>query len=284
MSHFFAALPTHPPVYFLKLVFGLIFVLLILAGLQAAPRHSRKQIVAFFTFVAGLYFVLEFFLPTTNLKRTGNFLTPYLPIVANISTVIQSFAIGLGVLSLVQLHTRNIVRRRSGWGNSAALLISFVAMTVFGILNEYYPRHLVAHIGHSDIRNSDVYNFLFAGGLNNFGSAMFALIAFFIASASYRAFRIRSIESSFLMIAGLIVMLGSVSFGTALTSHIPTRIATGENPWANLRIENIAQWLMLQVNAPAQRGILFGLAVGELAVALRLWLSLERSAYFDKEI
>ena len=43
-----------------------------------------------------------------------------------------------------------------------------------------------------------------------------------------------------------------------------------ENPWANFRIENVAQWLLLEVNAAAQRGILFGLTVGLLATSLRL--------------
>ena len=88
------------------------------------------------------------------------------------------------------------------------------------------------------------------------------------------------------MIAALIVMLGSVSFGTWLTHAIPfTSVRTAsENPWANFRIERIAQWLLLQINAPAQRGILFGLTLGLLATSLRYWLSLERGAYFDKEL
>ena len=58
-------------------------------------------------------------------------------------------------------------------------------------------------------------------------------------------------------------MFGSVSFGTWFTHDIHPILSNGnENPWANLRIENIAQWLMLQVNTPAQRGILFGLTLG----------------------
>ena len=50
------------------------------------------------------------------------------------------------------------------------------------------------------------------------------------------------------------------------------------------RIERIAQWLLLEINTPAQRGILFGLNLGLLATSLRYWLSLERGAYFDKEL
>ena len=86
------------------------------------------------------------------------------------------------------------------------------------------------------------------------------------------------------MTAALIIMLGSVGFGTILTNWLPLGNDPKSEFWANFRIENIAQWLLLQVNTPAQRGILFGITLGELAMALRLWLSLERGSYFDKEV
>lgn len=262
-------------------------MLVILAGLQAAPRRSRKTIIAIFTFLGGLYFVTEFFWPTNHVTNS-NPLTPFEPLVASIAAVVGSFAIGLGVVSLVQLHSRNISRRRSGWGFSVVLLVSFVAMFVFGLLNAYSPTFNVvpAVPGVWASQNAHgLYQFLFVGGLSSLTSATFSIIAFYIASAAYRAFRIRSLEATLLMAAALIVMLGSVSFGTWFTHTIPPISPDGtENPWANFRIENIAQWLLLEVNTAAQRGILFGLTLGLLATSLRYWLSLERGAYFDKEL
>ena len=284
LHHFFAPMPGHGLLYDGKLVGGFLFVLLVLAALQAAPRRSRRGIIAGFTFLGGLYYVAEFFWPAAGGK---NPLTPYQDPVASISTVVSAFAIGVGVISLLQLHTRAVARQRSGWGNSAVLIVMFVLMLVFGLLNDYAPRLRV--LG-SSITSVDVFNFLFQGGLTNLGAATFSMIAFYIASAAYRAFRIRSLEASLLMAAALIVMLGSVFFGTVLTNWIPITAGADtlgrpmENPWANFRIENIAQWLLMQVNSPAQRGILFGLTVGLLATSLRLWLSLERSAYFDQEL
>jgi len=257
----------------------------ILAGLQAAPRRSRKAIIAFFTFLGGLYFALEFFYPAPGGE---NFLTGYQPLVAGLGAVIGSFAIGLGVFSLVQLHLRTLSRLRPGWGYSVVLLVSFVAMTVFGLMNEYAPGTTIIPSAGSLWQSQNahgMFRFLFSGGLSNLGSATFSIIAFYIASAAYRAFRLRSVEATLLMAAALIVMVGSVSFGTWLTHGIHPKLSDGsENPWANLRIENIAQWLLMEVNTPAQRGILFGLTLGFLATALRYWLSLERGAYFDKEL
>lgn len=284
LHQFFAPLPGHGPAYFGKLAFGFLFVLAVLGGLQAAPRRSRRGLIAFFTFLGGVYYVLEFFWPAHG---GSNPLTPYQDSVANVSLVVSGFAIGVGVISLLQLHTRLIARRRPGWGNSVVLVVAFLAMTVFGLLKDYSP-HL--HVLGSSVTSLDVFNFLFKGGLTQLGAATFAMIAFYIASAAYRAFRIRSVEATLLMAAALIVMLGAVFFGTVLTNWIPTSSGADalgkpiENPWANFRIENVSQWLLMEVNSAAQRGILFGLTIGLLATSLRLWLSLERSAYFDQEL
>ena len=198
-------------------------VFAVLAALQAAPRRSRKVIIAVFTFLGGLYYAAEFFWPAS--KATGeNFLTSYQPIVANVASVVGSFAIGLGVISLVQLHTKTIARTRPGWGYSVALMVSFVAMAVFGLMNEYSGNTTVipAVPGLWASQNAHgMFRFLFTGGLSNLGSATFSIIAFYIASAAYRAFRIRSLEATLLMVAALIVMLGSVGFGTAITHAIP---------------------------------------------------------------
>ncbi len=275
LHNFFAPLPGHGPAYFGKLAGGFVFMLAVLAALQLAPRRSRRGIIAFFTFLAGLYYVAEFFWPA---HHGANPLTPYQDSVANIATVVGAFAIGVGVISLLQLHTRAVARQRPGWGNSVVLIVMFLLMLVFGLLNDYAP-HL--HVFGSGVTSVDVFNFLFQGGLVNLGAATFSMIAFYIASAAYRAFRIRSLEATLLMAAALIVMLGAVFFGTVLTNWIPS---APNNPASNFRIENIAQWLLIEVNGAAQRGILFGLTVGLLAASLRLWLSLERNTYFDQEL
>ncbi len=279
LHNFFLPLPAHSAAYYGKLTFGLLFGFAVLAALQFAPRQARKGMIAFVTFLGGLYYAAEFFLPAHG-SPSHNALTPYQDTVANVSAILISFAIGLGVISLLQLHGRIITRRRDGWGNSVALIVSFLAMTTFGLLNEYAPHSRV--LG-SRVTSAQVYDFLFTGGFSNLRAATFSIIAFYIASACYRAFRIRSAEAALLMAAGLIVMLGSVTIGTAITNGIQPA-NTDINPWANLRIEHIAEWLLLEVNGAAQRGILFGLTIGLLAIALRLWLSLERGVYFDREV
>ena len=286
LKQFFAPVHGHGGAFYGKLALGLLIMFAILAALQAAPRRARRGIIAFFTFLGGLYFATEFFLPAD--KSGTNPLTPYQDVVAGLAAVVGSFAIGLGVISLMQLHTRTVARVRPGWGYSVVLLVSFALMFVFGLMNAYSPKSRIIPAVSGVWAQQDahgMFQFLFKGGLTNLGSATFAMIAFYIASAAYRAFRIRSLEATLLMIAALIVMVGSVSFGTAITGGIHSTLADGsENPWANFRVERIAQWLLLEINTPAQRGILFGLTLGLLATSLRYWLSLERGSYFEKEL
>ena len=56
-----------------------------------------------------------------------------------------------------------------------------------------------------------------------------------------------------------------------------------ESSAAFFRLEMLGEWLMRWLNTPAQRGIIFGIAVGALAMSLRIWLSLERGTFFSEQ-
>jgi hypothetical protein len=93
-------------------------------------------------------------------------------------------------------------------------------------------------------------------------ATMFSLLAFFIASAAFRAFRARSLESTLLLAAGAVVMLGQVPLGDQLTGGLASR-------WL--------AFLMVYVNAAGQKAIIIGATLGVLATGLRIVLGIERS-------
>ena len=272
----FTALPHRNSLYFACIAGGIIAGLAFIGGLQLLPTQFRRPTIALFTFLGGAFYALEYFLPPAH-----NPLTRYLPVFGTLVPVLQATAVGLGIVNLLGYHMRQLARARPGWNYSLVLLISFVAMFVWGVLNDYAPDSVfIPRMPglQAPITNADMYVFLFYSGYANLDSSMFALIGFFIVSASYRAFRIRSAEASLLMASAVIVMLGQVTLGTAITHSLPL---TGF--WSNLRMENMALYILNEINSPAMRGIYFGIGVGFLATSLRLWLNLERGVYFDTE-
>jgi hypothetical protein len=126
---------------------------------------------------------------------------------------------------------------------------------------------------------NDLYTYLFQGLFRNLEATMFSILAFYIVSAAYRAFRVRSAEAALMMVTAVILMAGQVPLGMALTNWIPLH-----GPASGLRIENFSYWVLSVINMPVQRAIDFGLGLGALAMSLRIWLSLERGTYFGQEV
>ncbi len=93
-------------------------------------------------------------------------------------------------------------------------------------------------------------------------ATMFSLLAFYVASAAFRAFRARSLEATLLLAAGCVVMLGQVPLGDDLTGGFAGRAQA---------------FLMTFVTKAGLRAIIIGATLGGLATGLRIVLGIERS-------
>jgi hypothetical protein len=98
-------------------------------------------------------------------------------------------------------------------------------------------------------------------GLVALQSTMFALLAFYMASAAYRSFRARSTLAVLLLVSAFVVMLGQVPIGEALYSKMPL----------------ISQWIMKVPNTASKRGVDLGITLGALATMLKILTGVERS-------
>ena len=120
------------------------------------------------------------------------------------------------------------------------------------------------------------YDFLFEAILRPVGVAVFSMITFYMISAAYRSFRVRSVDAALLMVAACIVMIGQMPIGTWLGSFLPDSLGFLRLPW-------LSEKLLTVINACAYRGVLIGLAVGGFSIALRIWLGLDNSVYAGLE-
>jgi len=281
-------LPEGSRVLFATLIVLGAFVLILglVPVLQTLPPRGRRAIIVIITFLAGLFFAAEFFLPVNwtavfpNDDPTRNFLTPAIQPAQNVLQIIGALALGLGTFGLVRLHLRNAVQKRAQWGYSIVLLVSFVVMATLSILNTLAEKEIVER---GPVLER-AFSILFDYTLVQLDAAMFSLIAFYIFSAAYRAFRIRSVEASILMFTAMLVMIGVVPLGAFISYTLLGLPEAGAPEGANfltqlehnIGLPKIANWVLTQLNAPAQRAIEFGVGIGGLAMAIRLWLSLER--------
>ena len=89
--------------------------------------------------------------------------------------------------------------------------------------------------------------------------SMFSLLGFYVATAAFKAFKIKSFESFLMMLSALIVILGQVPFGVKIWNGFPS-----------LRL-----WLLSVPSTGAFRAITLGAFIAGLVMALRMWFSLE---------
>jgi len=271
------------------LVLGIGIMLLMLS----VPIQWRRPIVAGFTFLAGLYYVLFYFwpvpigdtdkkLPVNLVDHVGFWLSDTMPIVSSFTQVLAGFLLGLGIYSLLRVHGRRVFRQQKDWFFSLVLIGSATLMVAVGFMD------WASHKGPEAAKLDDPANwhfinyakdFLFDGQFQGMDAAMFSIIAFYILSAAYRAFRVRSVEATVLLSSALLVIL-SLMGAVEYLWHVPINAATNNDPNAflqNFSLVSIRNWLQAYVQTPSIRGIDFGVGIGTVAMGLRLWLSLEKS-------
>jgi hypothetical protein len=116
------------------------------------------------------------------------------------------------------------------------------------------------------------YRWVFYSFFTPLSATMFALLAFFVASASYRAFKIRNTEATVLLVSGILIMLGRVPLGAYLTAW------TQNISWLSwLHLPVIQEWLYQYPNAAGARAIMIGIGLGIVGTSLRIILGIEKS-------
>ena len=111
-------------------------------------------------------------------------------------------------------------------------------------------------------------------------STVFSILAFYIASAAYRAFRARSFDATVMLITALIVMIGRVPLGEMFSNLISPRVG-GHLPF--LRLDNLTSFFLNYPTVAAKRAIFLGLALATVSTSLRIILGIERTYMGSEE-
>ena len=273
----------------IKIFIALVVAIGLFLGLLNAPSQLRRPIVYTVTFVSGLFYVLFWIYPSpigrqpddaprNTLEAFSFWISDSQGVVADMTNIIASFLIGLGIYSLLRVHLGKIAKKQRDWQFSGVLIVSMIAMILFG----YVDFAMRLNPANSQMAGSGYVGWtfwqygrdlLFNGLLQNMDAGMFSIVAFYILSAAYRAFRARSIEATILLVTALLVMLSLMGLVEFYWGQAIDHVGLSNN----FKLDNVARWLRANFQTPAIRGIDFGVGIGLLAMGLRLWLNLEKT-------
>lgn len=174
------------------------------------------------------------------------------------------FAIGL--LMAFVYFLRRARGADGGITGSAIAALLFLVLGLVGVIG-IVPLQARLFTGLT-IKEGSLFDWVFQNMFIPLDATMFSLLAFYIASAAFRAFRARSFEATALLIAGCIVMIGRVPLGEQLAVNIGG---------TDISFASVASWILNNPNTAAQRGILLGVLLSMVAISLRIIFGIERT-------
>lgn len=222
----------------------------------SSSHMMKRKIPLAITFASGLIMVIQYYI--RPLAFLGDRMT-------NWFAAITAFAYVLAAGSLYVVNGKRIRDRAEGWPYNLVLLASLTITLYIGLFNDILG---LGYPGHLPIDEGTNFSWMFLYIYTPLSATMYSLLAFYIASACYRAFKARSIEATLLLGTAFIVMLFRVPLGEALWHFA----------FPSLDISFFLDKIILSGFSNAgQRAIQVAAAIGLISVSLKIILGIERS-------
>jgi hypothetical protein len=192
--------------------------------------------------IAGFFMLIQYFIPREEFEWIYEYTLDWI-------IVIGCFAMLLGLYRLTYVSVNKVRRKTPGWGYNLIVLAGLFFMLIVG----FVP-------GQESLVRGSAFMHLFEYVYIPVQASMFSLLAFYIASAAYRAFRARTILATILLVSAIIIMLRLVPLGPL----------SSINQW-------LANFILTVPNMAAKRAFWIGVGLGATATALKIMLGIERT-------
>lgn len=189
--------------------------------------------------VVGLILLADYFLKVPILKQPATEIQDW-------GLIVSAFALALAAVNLLRIHVKRIARKDRQSVHSGILIAALLVTAFSGIFMGM---------------TSKVFQFIFDSTFTPLAAVFYAMTAFHLASASYRAFRARNLQAVALLLSGVLLMLGRAPIGEVIWKGFPA----------------VADWITNVVNLAGSRGILISTAVGTVGAGLRILAGIDRS-------
>jgi len=215
--------------------------------------YKKKELPIMLTTFFALVMILSTYFQIKPLKDFSSTLQTWTVIVVNFSAII-------GTVMIIRQHKNRIVKRKPG-DNSWIFSTWLIVLTLFYLILGIYA---VETTNSPMPTQNPTFTWIYNNAQVALDSAIYSLLGFYIASASFRAFKARTKEAAVLLISAAAMMLYNAPAGASIFGPVaPQFNAFGD-------------WLLNVPNAAAFRGIIIGAAVGAIALGIRVLTGRER--------
>lgn len=199
----------------------------------------RKEIPIYFVLVSGIVMIIQYFVPSQLSDDLFTYANDWV-------IVIGIFALALGIWSLLKSEFRKLKDPKEVF-YASVLLVGYFIMIFTGLKRE-------------NLEYGSLFMNIFNNVLVPIQATLFSLLAFYIASAAYRAFRARTVLATILLLTAFIIMLRLVPLG-AFSALNQTAVS----------------WILMVPNMAAKRAITIGVGLGAIATCIKIILGIERT-------
>ena len=190
--------------------------------------------------VLGMFMLIQYYIPHEAVQAPRQLMLQW-------KQPLNGFIILLAIIGIATNHIRKVYRQERRWGYSVITLVSMVAMIFVGFV--------------FGVQDGSTFSNWFKYLISPIEATMFSLLAFYVASAAFRAFRARSVAASILLVSATVVMLALIP---AVSQNVPF-------------ISDVSAFILKYPNTAAKRAILIGVSLGAISVALKTILGIDRT-------
>ncbi len=205
-----------------------------------STKIVRRTIPLIITFLVGMLMIGQWFFNVSIIDDLATSVQQW-------GIVVAAFAMGLGSVNIIILNVKRIQKREgTDWLYAIWLLVVFFTFSLVGI-----------GLGNT----SSQYTYLYNTILQPLSGTMYPATLFFLCSAIYRTFRIRSGQALIFVLTGAIILLANAP---VLAVMFPP-------------LQVIKAWIMDVELTAAYRAILLGIGLGTIMLGFRFIFGLEQT-------
>ncbi len=202
----------------------------------------RRVVPSVIAFGVGILVLVASFTSHPQLEDIGTYLI-------DTAVIVAAFALLLGVINILRVHTRKIQKGQPGSVFSLVLIAALLIVLVIGL--PLFPDRASGP-------SQPIIQWIFDNIQAPIQASLSALLVFLLVTAACRLLLVRNLESAVMLVVVVLVLVGQVTVG--LVPALP----------------KLKDWILDVPTLAGVRGILLGVALGALLTGIRLLLGAER--------